>query len=100
MVVRNRLPRTAPRNPRRRMSRSTVQRATRWPSRLSWAHTLSAPYTPKFSACTLAISPHSSSSRIARVHRGRRFADQYVDGANCKALQIGSTPNRDRCASM
>jgi hypothetical protein len=61
---------------------------------------LSAPYTAKFSACTLAISPQSCSSRIARANRGRRFADQYVDGAKCKALQIGSTPNLSRCASM
>ena len=31
---------------------------------------------------------------------GRAFAAQYVRGANCNALQIGSTPNSPRCASM
>ena len=42
-VVRTTLPRMAPRRPRRRMSRSTVQRATVMPSRLSCCQTLSAP---------------------------------------------------------
>jgi hypothetical protein len=28
------------------------------------------------------------------------LADQYVDGANCSAVQIGSTPKRFRWASM
>jgi hypothetical protein len=42
----------------------------------------------------------SWSSRRDRAQAGRRFADQYVDGANCKAAQIGSTPKRSRWASM
>ena len=82
------------------MSRSTVQRATVWPSRLSWAHTFGAPYTPKFSACTRAISAFSSASRCDRAEAGRRLADQYVDGANCRTLQIGSTPKWPRWASL
>ena len=43
IVVRRGLPRTAPRRPRSRISRSMVQRATRWPSRFNWAHTFGAP---------------------------------------------------------
>jgi hypothetical protein len=70
------------------------------PSRLSWAQILGAPYTPKFSAWTRAISALSSSSRRDRVEGRRRLADQYVDGANCNAVQIGSTPKRSRSASM
>lgn len=42
----------------------------------------------------------SSSSRTTRTEGGRRLADQYVDGANCNAPQIGSTPKRSRWASM
>ena len=38
--------------------------------------------------------------RLDLADAGRRLADQYVDGANCKALQIGSTPKRPRWASM
>ena len=37
------LPRTTPRRPSSRISRATVQRATRTPSRFSCAHTLSTP---------------------------------------------------------
>jgi nucleoside-diphosphate-sugar epimerase len=37
------------------------------------------------------ISVFKCSSRPARAHLGRRFADQYVEGANCNTLQIGST---------
>ena len=36
-------PRRAPDSPSSRISRSTVQRATRMPSRFSWVQTLSAP---------------------------------------------------------
>ena len=39
-------------------------------------------------------------SRLDLTDGGRRLADQYVDGANCSALQIGSTPKRSRWASM
>ena len=46
MVVRLTLPRTAPDSPSSAISRSTVQRATAMPSRLSASHTLRAPYTP------------------------------------------------------
>ena len=45
IVVRLTLPRTAPTSPAAFMSRSTVQRATSMPSRLSWSHTFRAPYT-------------------------------------------------------
>ncbi len=100
MVVRFVFPRTAPCTPRSRISRSTVQRATRIPSRFSCAHTLGAPYTPKFSPWTRVISSFSSSSLIDRDDGPRRFADQYVDGANCRTVQIGSTPKRSRYASM
>jgi hypothetical protein len=79
-----------------RIRRSTVQRATWMPSRLSWAQIFGAPYTPKFSACTRAMWALSSSSRTTRTEGGRRFADQYVDGANCSAVEIGSTPKRSR----
>jgi hypothetical protein len=79
-----------------RIRRSTVQRATPMPSRLSCAQIFGAPYTPKFSACTRAMWAFSSSSRTARVDRARRLADQYVDGANCSVVQIGSTPKRSR----
>ena len=44
------------------------------PSRLSCTHTLSAPYTPKLSTCTLAISTLSTSSRTDRADGGRRLA--------------------------
>ena len=37
-------PRTTPRSPMSRISRSTVQRATAMPSRPSWRQTLRAPY--------------------------------------------------------
>ena len=40
IVVRLTSPRTAPVSPSARISRSTVQRATPMPSRLSWSHTL------------------------------------------------------------
>ncbi len=43
VVVRTLLPRRAPCNPRRRISRSTVRRTTRMPSRLSCSQTLAAP---------------------------------------------------------
>ena len=43
IVVRTTLPRMTPRKPRRRISRSTVQRATATPSRFSCRQTLSAP---------------------------------------------------------
>ena len=46
IVVRLTLPRTAPSGRARAISRSTVQRATLMPSRLSASHTLRAPYTP------------------------------------------------------
>ena len=38
----------------------------------------------------------SSTYGMALAEGGRRFADQYVDGANFRALQIGSTPKRSR----
>ena len=66
------------------------------PSRFSCAHTLGAPYTPKFSLWTRVISVFNSSSLIDRTEGGRCLADQYVDGANCNTLQIGSTPKRSR----
>jgi hypothetical protein len=43
MVVRTTLPRITPLKPRRRINRSTVQRATAVPSRLSCRQTLSTP---------------------------------------------------------
>jgi len=43
MVVRLTLPRTEPASPSWRISRSTVHRATRTPSRFSWSHTFRAP---------------------------------------------------------
>lgn len=43
MVVRLTLPRTAPTRPRRRINRSTVQRATGIPSRFSCSQTFRAP---------------------------------------------------------
>ena len=43
VVVRTTLPRITPRSPRRRISRSTVQRATTVPSRFICFQTLSAP---------------------------------------------------------
>jgi hypothetical protein len=43
IVVRTTLPRIAPHSPSRRISRSTVHRATAVPSRASWRQTLSAP---------------------------------------------------------
>jgi len=43
MVVRTILPRLTPCNPTRRISRSTVQRATAVPSRASWRQTFTAP---------------------------------------------------------
>jgi putative transposase len=46
IVVRLALPRVAPLRPSSAISRSTVQRATVMPSRLSANHTLRAPYTP------------------------------------------------------
>ena len=55
MVVRLVSPLTTPFRPSRRMSRSTVQRATPIPSRCSWRHTLRAPYTPKFDSHTRRI---------------------------------------------
>ncbi len=51
------------------------------------------PIDPKSSACTRTISALSSSPRNGRCDRGRRFASQEADGADCSALQIGSTPN-------
>ena len=42
-VVRTRLPRTTPRSPMARISRSTVQRATATPSRRSCRQTLRTP---------------------------------------------------------
>jgi len=56
------------------MSRSTVQRATLVPPRLRAAQTLSAPYTPRLSACTLAMSTLSASSRRALADGGRFLA--------------------------
>ena len=47
---------TAPRISSACLSRSTVPRATRVPSRGGCAHTLSAPYTPGFSVKTRVIS--------------------------------------------
>ena len=47
MAVRRFLPRTTPRKPSRRISRSTVQRVTAIPSWLSCRHTFLAPYTQK-----------------------------------------------------
>lgn len=41
----------------------------------------------------------SLASRNARAEGGRRFADQYVDGATCNAAQTGSTPNSARLSS-
>ena len=46
MVVRFFSPLTTPFRPSRRISRSTVHRATSMPSRCSWRHSLRAPYTP------------------------------------------------------
>ena len=63
-------------------------------------HTFGAPYTPKFSACTRLIWAFNAASRLERADAGRSVADQYVDGANSKVPQIGSTPKRARCASM
>jgi hypothetical protein len=73
-----------------------VQRATGMPSRLSCAQIFGAPYTPKFSACTRAMWAFRASSRTVRADGARPFTDQYVDGANCSAPQIGSTPKRSR----
>ncbi len=54
------------------MRRSTVQRATWVPSRLSCAQTLSAPYTPSmFCAQIRAISRRRYSSRTWRADGGR-----------------------------
>ena len=77
-----------------------MQRATVWPSRLSWAHTFGAPYTPKFSACTRAISAFSSASRCDRAEAGRRLADQYVDGRTaepCRSARPRSGRGGRRC---
>ena len=63
-VVLQRLPHTAPRRPRRRISRPTVQRATGTASRLSCFQVLRTPYTSKFSCHALdfrhqrQITPH------------------------------------------
>jgi hypothetical protein len=73
IVVRFGLPRTAPRKPRSRISRSIVQRATRMPSRFSCAQTLSAPYAPKFSAWTRVIAGFSTASRRRNADTGRDF---------------------------
>ena len=43
IVVRLTVPRTAPCSPAARIRRSTVQRATGMPSRLSWSHTFRGP---------------------------------------------------------
>ena len=44
------LPRRLPTKPMSRINRSTVQRATRMPSALSWAQILAAPYTNMFAS--------------------------------------------------
>lgn len=67
-------PRRQPRKPRSAISRSTVQRATRTPSLLSWSHTLSAPYTARFCSHTRRICGRSSASRTALADGGRCFA--------------------------
>ncbi len=55
------------------------------PSRLSCTHTLSAPYTPKLSTCTLAISTLSTSSRTDR-------ADGGVEELPCELGHYSGTP--------
>ena len=64
------LPRTTPARPISRISRSTVQRATRMYSRLSCFQILSAPLTPKCSRCTRATSTFSAASDSARFDGG------------------------------
>ena len=47
------------------------------------------------------MDPHDLfSARSERAEGALRLAGQYVDGANCSTLQIGSTPKRPRWASM
>ena len=65
LVMTNLLPRLTPRRPTVRISRSTVHRATGWPSRRSWCHTLRHPYRPRpivGSLCTRTISISNASS--------------------------------------
>ena len=70
VVTVNARPRVTPRSPAARIKRSTVHRAATMPSRPSWRHTFSAPYTPPWLAkCTRLISGSSTSSRLARSAR-------------------------------
>src|SRR5260370_24498117 len=71
-------------------------RATRVPSRRSCAHTLSAPYTPRFSLKTRVISGFNASSRPRRADGGQAIAAWYAAGANASPRQIGSMPPRSR----
>ena len=101
MVVRTAdLPRTAPRISSSCISRSTVHRATRVPSRRSCAQTLSAPYTRRFSVKTRVISGLNASPRTRRADGGRAIAAWYVAGANASTRQIGSMPQRSRWVWM
>jgi hypothetical protein len=69
-VVRSWRPRRAPHMPLRRITRSTVQRATRLPRRLSSSHVLRAPYTSSYSVRIRRISATISASRTARAEGG------------------------------
>ena len=97
VVVIHARPRRAPARPIAPISRRTVHRATRNPSRRSCFHTLRGPYTWKCSSQTRWISGRSASSRWARAGRRvgsacRAFSRKYVDGAIGTAAQIDLTP--------
>src|SRR5579875_2961014 len=78
-VVRIGLPRITPCRPMAFISRSTVQRATAWPSRRSCRQTLRTPYTRKFSSQTRRIASPSSASRCVRVVRRRGDRQHLAD---------------------
>ena len=74
-----------------------VQRATVWPLAVELGPHLRRPIHPE----VLGMDPHDLfSARSERAEGALRLAGQYVDGANCSTLQIGSTPKRPRWASM
>ena len=74
IVVRLPFPRMTPASPRARISRATRSRPTSQPSRRSCRHTLSTPYTPRFSSWTRSISVLSTPSWRARLEGGRLTA--------------------------
>lgn len=72
MVVRSCLPRRTLRNPKRRIRRSTVQRATAMPSRCYWCQTLRTPFGMSLTGVHGRRYAVGQSATLCRSDRPRR----------------------------